>query len=1091
LKRRRSRLRLEQLETRCLLCLTVGPDGQVIPDADGDYTVGSPAIFDPGFVSPAGATSTSTSGTTAAIPALSSRPGAPASLYLNFGGDNVSSWLGYSPGTVPAFSGTSATMEEIWQEVAENYSPFNINVTTVQPTSGEVSQIDVGGNGSWTGGTYGGIAQVGGISGSSPSNPVRGFVFPDNLGGGYYWYVADGATHESGHTMGLQHQSSWSGSTKTAEYQQGPGDGTAPTMGVSYYASRSMWWYGLNTNDVYQNDMSVISSNPFGYASLATGSTASTAHPLAASGGSLSASGVLESMTQTDDWSFSTSGGAISFTVSDPYSSGLGATYGNLHPKLEITDSSGNVVAGWQDPDSGSVSWSGSLPAGSYRIVVGSHGISSLASANNYGFDVGTYTISGTLSTLPGVPTGVTATPANNQVTVSWSPSGGATSYNLYRATASHGETLYQPGITSTTFSDTGLTDGTTYYYEVSAVNGSGETALSSEVQATPNPPPIVIGVASANPSSVAGTSTVLSVSGSDPLGETLTYTWSPTSEPAGANPTFSDNQSTTASSTTVTFHQAGSYTFQVVLSDPSGLSASSSVQVFVNPTETSISVSPASPSVNSSATQQFSATALDQFSSAMASQPVFTWSVATGGLGGAIDPTTGLYTAPSTTVGGADTVVASDSLLSGTATVTIIGLPAAPTNLVASSISTSQINLSWTDHATNSTSYSVERSTNGTTWSVIASNLAANANQFVNNSGLSSGATYYYRVRCFAGTQASPYSNTASAVATYGAPAAPSGLTATGVSASQINLSWTDNDKSGLATAYEVLRSTNGTSGWSVLVNNLAATAASYSDTHTLSAGTTYYYEVLALNHTTASSPSNVAFAATWPTAPSQPSNLTGAGVYNTANPSQGAINLAWQDRGGTETSYSVERSTDNKTWTVLTTSLAPHSTSYSDTVGLTPGGTYYYRVRCFNGASASPYSSTISVVATPAAPVQPSNLTAVAFSSTQINLTWQDKAINATSYSVERSTDGKTWTVLTTALAPNATSYSDTGLSPSTKYYYRVRAFDGPTLVSSYTTTASATTPAFGPLPMLADGSETGPGSPMKKGSRGPGWF
>src|SRR5208283_5255404 len=117
---------------------------------------------------------------------------------LNFDGDNVPSWLGYSPGTVPAFTGTSTTITEIWQIVAENYSPFNINVTTVQPASGEVSQIDIGGNGSWTGGTYGGIAQVGGMTGSSPSNPVRGFVFPDNLGSGYYWYVADGATHESG-----------------------------------------------------------------------------------------------------------------------------------------------------------------------------------------------------------------------------------------------------------------------------------------------------------------------------------------------------------------------------------------------------------------------------------------------------------------------------------------------------------------------------------------------------------------------------------------------------------------------------------------------------------------------------------------------------------------------------------------------------------------------------------------------------------------------------------------------------------------------------------------------------------------------------
>src|SRR4029077_363096 len=100
----------------------------------------------------------------------------------------------------------------------------------------------------------------------------------------------------------------------------------------------------------------------------------------------------------------------------------------------------------------------------------------------------------------------------------------------------------------------------------------------------------------------------------------------------------------------------------------------------------------------------------------------------------------------------------------------------------------------------------------------------------------------------------------------------------------------------------------TNGTSGWIVLVNNLGATASKYSDSHNLAAGTTYYYEVLAINHTTLSSPSNVASTATWPAAPSQPGSLSGAGTYNPADPTHGAINLVWQDKANTETSYSVE---------------------------------------------------------------------------------------------------------------------------------------------------------------------------------------
>src|SRR5262249_28521499 len=157
----------------------------------------------------------------------------------------------------------------------------------------------------------------------------------------------------------------------------------------------------------------------------------------------------------------------------------------------------------------------------------------------------------------------------------------------------SGGEVIFQPGITSTSFTDTGLINGQTYFYKVSAVNSAGESAPSSEVQATPNSPPSVINQASANPNPVAGRSTNMSVLGLDQIGETLTYTWGLASGPSGANPIFSDNGSTTANNTTVTFNEAGTYTFQVTFSDTSGLSNSSSVTLVVNQTETSIGVSP------------------------------------------------------------------------------------------------------------------------------------------------------------------------------------------------------------------------------------------------------------------------------------------------------------------------------------------------------------------------------------------------------------------------------------------------------------------------------------------------------------------
>jgi fibronectin type 3 domain-containing protein len=86
----------------------------------------------------------------------------------------------------------------------------------------------------------------------------------------------------------------------------------------------------------------------------------------------------------------------------------------------------------------------------------------------------------------PQPPTGLTATPGNTQVSLSWVASSGATSYNVKRSTVSGGPytTVGSPGVTS--FTNTGLTNGTTYFYVVTAVNASGESGNSSQVNATP-----------------------------------------------------------------------------------------------------------------------------------------------------------------------------------------------------------------------------------------------------------------------------------------------------------------------------------------------------------------------------------------------------------------------------------------------------------------------------------------------------------------------------------------------------------------------------------------------------------------------------
>jgi fibronectin type 3 domain-containing protein len=92
------------------------------------------------------------------------------------------------------------------------------------------------------------------------------------------------------------------------------------------------------------------------------------------------------------------------------------------------------------------------------------------------------------MPTVPAAPTGLTATPANGSVALRWTASTGATSYSVYRGTSAGGEGATAIGTsTSATFSDTGLTNGTKYYYRVTATNAVGTSGNSTEASATPS----------------------------------------------------------------------------------------------------------------------------------------------------------------------------------------------------------------------------------------------------------------------------------------------------------------------------------------------------------------------------------------------------------------------------------------------------------------------------------------------------------------------------------------------------------------------------------------------------------------------------
>ena len=101
------------------------------------------------------------------------------------------------------------------------------------------------------------------------------------------------------------------------------------------------------------------------------------------------------------------------------------------------------------------------------------------------------------IPTIPAPPTNLAATAGNTQANLTWDPSTGATSYHVKRATSNGGPYTQIAAAATSAFTDTGLTNGTTYYYVVSATNSAGESSNSNQAVAVPfiaNPPPTTFG---------------------------------------------------------------------------------------------------------------------------------------------------------------------------------------------------------------------------------------------------------------------------------------------------------------------------------------------------------------------------------------------------------------------------------------------------------------------------------------------------------------------------------------------------------------------------------------------------------------------
>jgi hypothetical protein len=334
------------------------------------------------------------------IPALNSFPGAADSLYLDFDGFFEPTWGEYDNINTPVFDQDGdpttfsdaelTTIQNVWARVAEDYAPFKINVTTVVPPNfadGVALRVAIGGDGSWTGGNYGGIAYINSYTNFTIPNTV--YVFPENLSNGYAKYVAEASSHEAGHAYGLRHQSQYNASgQKIAEYYSGPGDGRAPIMGNSYSATRGLWWYGTSTSaTTFQDDLALISrpANTFGYRTDDHGNTAGTATPLSGSG-VLQATGIITQTTDVDYFSFDAEDGETTLLVDVP------AGINNLDSRLELRTAGGALIASAAPAGSFGANIVTTLAAGSYRAVVASQG--------SYG-DIGQYTLTVNVPAAP------------------------------------------------------------------------------------------------------------------------------------------------------------------------------------------------------------------------------------------------------------------------------------------------------------------------------------------------------------------------------------------------------------------------------------------------------------------------------------------------------------------------------------------------------------------------------------------------------------------------------------------------------------------------------------------------------------------